>query len=221
MNRLMKTPAFTSPLYVSVLTALIVVSSGFSQGTLIGPTILNGSFEDGTLPPWFGDFTTAEDSGFATQGSWFALVENSVVFSPAVAQNLTPNPSSGLHFLLTFNARIGDPGYASLTTTMNGRTQGGAALSAAVTPIAAPPLNVSTWQSYQYELQMPEAWDANGFTFAIRFSRTSTDGVMRTAYLDSVVLQQIPEPSVFALSASGAFLCAARLLRRRCNGFGK
>jgi len=121
----MRTLEFKSPLCLGLLSALTVVSFGFAQGTLIGPSTRNGSFEDGTLLPWFGNFSVAQDSSFATQGSWYALVQSSVVFSPDIGQNLTPDPNSGLLFLLTFDARIGNPGYPLLTTTMDGRSPGG------------------------------------------------------------------------------------------------
>jgi len=62
---------------------------------------------------------------------------------------------------------------------------------------------------------MPQAWGNDGFTFAIRFSRTSADGVLRTAYLDNVVLTQVPEPSALALACLG--LIGLGLWRRKAR----
>jgi hypothetical protein len=199
--------------WTCLLLVLPVGLSGYAQGTLIDSNTRNGSFEDGVLSPWGGYFTVAQDSSFASQDSWFAVVQNSVVFSPFIGQNLSADPNSGLLFLLTFDARIGDPGYVLVNTRMSGRSLGGTALSAVVTPITVPPLSASSWQSYQYELQMPQAWGNSGFTFSVGFSRTSVDGVLRTAYLDNIVLQQIPEPSALALLALGGSLLAAFRIR--------
>jgi hypothetical protein len=47
------------------------------------------------------------------------------------------------------------------------------------------------------------------------FSRNTSDGVLRSAYLDNVVLQQIPEPSSFALLwLAGAMFVGRTVMRR-------
>ncbi|MCO5051010.1 MAG: PEP-CTERM sorting domain-containing protein [Verrucomicrobiae bacterium] len=200
----------------SLLFGLAVVSPAFGQGTLIGPSIRNGSFEDGVITPWSGNnLTAAQDSSFASHGSWYAVVSSLV----STAQNLTPDPTDGLTFLLTFDARMGVPGFDSVSTRMDARTPEGASLSASITPIAVPPLSASAWQSYQYQLEMPGAWDSAGIFFSIAFSKSQPlGGVTHFAYLDNVVLQQIPEPSSLALVLCGGALWLTARERRRNGG---
>jgi hypothetical protein len=76
-------------------------------------------------------------------------------------------------------------------------------------------LSAETWQSHQYRLQMPEAWNSAGVTFRIIFSKNqSLNGVLHTAYLDNVVLTQIPEPTVLGLLGVGGALLGATRRRR-------
>jgi len=69
---------------------------------------------------------------------------------------------------------------------------------------------------------MLENWDNAGINFGISFNKDQPlGGVTHITYLDNVVLQQVPEPSAFALLGLAAFLWAAGLLHRRRNGFRK
>lgn len=200
--------------YAVIAHFLVTVASVRAQGTVIGPATLNGSFEDGVVTPWFGAFTVAQDSNFASHGSWYGVVEDSLIFAPLAIQSLNPAPTAGLAFSLTFDARVGILGYSSVSAAMNGRNQNGP-ISAFITPIAAPPLSSSVWQSYEFLLALPAPWDNAGVSFSIRFSRDSTDGVLRSAYLDNVVLTQVPEPSALALLGLGGFFVVAQASCRR------
>jgi hypothetical protein len=198
------------------LPLLATAPSAIAQGPLIGPFARNGDFEDGVLSPWagsFGAFGVAEDPSFASHGNWFAVAESAFALSLFATQNLAPNPEHGLVFVLSFDARVGEPGYTSVSTRMDGRTPQGTSLTASISPIMVPPLSSSAWQTYQYRLEMSEAWDMAGVIFAITFSKAEPlGGITHFAYLDNVVLQQIPEPGVLALLAlGGALLVGARV----------
>jgi hypothetical protein len=209
--------------WTRLLLVLPVGLSGYAQGTLIGPSTLNGSFEDGILAPWRSghDVQVLDDPAFASDGDYYASFQSSAVLPVLAGQNLQPEPGDGLTFMLSFDARVGIPGLDMVSLFMSARTPEGASLSASLIPITAPPLSASAWHSYEYQLLMPGAWGASGVTFGISFSnKQPLGGVTHYAYLDNVVLQQIPEPSVFALFGLSAFLWAAGLLRSRRNAFG-
>jgi hypothetical protein len=102
---------------------------------------------------------------------------------------------------------------------MGGRTPEGTSLDAIVTPILAPTLSSQTWQAFEYEIEIPAAWDAAGITLSISFSKNvPLHGVTHFAYLDNIVLQQIPEPSTLALLAAGGALLLLRTLRQARRG---
>lgn len=207
-----------SPLCVGLLSALTVASCSFAQGTLIGPSTRNGSFENGALTPWGSghDVRVLHDPAFASQGAYYASFQSALVRPVLMGQNLNPNPNEGLLFLLNFDARMDTPGLDIVTPLIGGRTPGGDSLSASVTAIAAPPLSTSAWQTYQYQLQMPAEWDNAGITLGISFSSNEPlGGITHIAYLDNVILQQIPEPSATVLVGLGAGYFAARQRRGR------
>ena len=198
---------------LGLLSVLIGASFGFAQGTLIGPSTLNGSFENGVLTPWGSahDVQVLQDAAFASEGAYYAAFQSSTVLPVGMGQSLSPSPDAGFVFVLSFDARAGAPSLNEVVTFMGGRTPLGASLSATVTPIAAPPLSASTWQRYEYQLLMPGVWDTAGLSFGISFSNDQPlGGVAHTAYLDNVVLIQVPEPSVLVL----AFLVGSVLFGR-------
>jgi hypothetical protein len=208
--------------WVHLLLVLPFAVSGYAQGTLINSTIRNGSFEDGVLAPWGGYPTITHDASFASDGEYYATYASSLVLPVSGGENLLPNPDDGFLFILSFDARIGTPGLDVVSPSMSARTPEGASLSASLIPLTSPPLSASAWHSYEYQLLMPGAWGASGVSFGISFSKNQPlGGVTHYAYLDNVILQQIPEPSVFGLSGLGTVLWAAGLLRSRRNAFGK
>ena len=183
--------------------------SSHAQGVLIGPSTRNGSFEDGMLTPWVSGAQVQHNAGFASDGAYYASFQSSLVRPISAVQNLLPNPSDGLTFMVSFDARMDSPGLNTVSSWMGARTPGGAPLSATVITILAPPLSASVWQTYQYELQMPAGWGAAGVTFGINFSNDQPlGGVTHTAFLDNVNLTQIPEPSALALVALGSLFAA-------------
>lgn len=206
---------------------LLIVSAALStsgQGILIDPSTRNGSFENGVLTPWGSghDVQVLHNAAFASEGAYYASFQSSGVLPVGMGQNLAPNPNEGLMFLLNFDARMDTPGLDGVAPSMSARTPEGASLSASVTTIAAPPLSTSSWQSYQYQLQLPANWGSSGVHLGISFSKNQPlGGITHITYLDNVILQQIPEPCAFALFGLGAFLCAAGLLRSRRNASGK
>lgn len=194
----------------------LVVSPSHAQGVLIGPSTRNGSFEDGIVPPWNAAFTLMHNPAFASDGNWYASIQSDFIRPVLAGQNLVPNPNEGLVFLLSFDARVGTPGLDNIAPSISARTPEGTSLSASVVPIATSPLSTSDWQTHQYRLQLPAAWDSAGITFLLSFSKAQPlGGITHTAYLDNVVLQQIPEPTPLAFLLFGGLFLAARLLKSR------
>jgi len=200
-----------------LLIAASLASAALGQGVLIGLSTRNGSFENGALPPWSGyGSQLSQDPLFASEGTYYVSLQSSGVLPVSIGQRLSPSSDAGLRFLLTFDARVEEPSLNLVSVLMSGRTPEGNPLSASVVPIAAPPLSTSAWQRYEYQLRMPESWDASGFTFGISFSKNQPlGGVTHYAYLDNVVLTQIPEPSALALVGIGGLLLAGTRLCRR------
>src|SRR5438067_381465 len=91
---------------------------GDSQITLIGPSMLNGSFESGVAAPWEG-VEVNQDSTFASDGSRFAILQSAT--SPTARdlcfQFLTASPGNGFTFIATFDARNGTPGFDSVSVS--------------------------------------------------------------------------------------------------------
>lgn len=192
---------------IAVVFLLVLFSriSVLAQGaiTLIGPSIRNGSFEDGVLSPWYGNgIGVQNDSAFAAHGSWYAAF-NDPLLSPLAIQQIPANPSDGLDFVLTFDARTGTPGLNTLSVQLNTRAAGDP-LNAIVTPVASPPASLTEWRSYEMRLR----FSGGGWTLplGLGISFTGAADEPRIAYLDNVILQQVPEPASLALFCSGGFL---------------
>jgi hypothetical protein len=218
MNEVMKPDVSPLGKYAGLLLFISGALWTSGQGILISSTTRNGSFENGVLAPWGSghDVQVLHDAAFASEGAYYASFQSPSVLPVGMGQNLSPAQDAGLLFVLSFDARAGAPSLNEVATSMGGRTPEGTSLSATVIPIAAPLLSASAWQRYEYQLLMPGAWDAAGVTFGISFSNDQTlGGVTHTAYLDNIVLIQVPEPSVFALFGLGAFLFATGLRRSR------
>ena len=200
----------------SLLFATSAALAALGQSTLIGPSTRNGSFEDGSLPPWSGyNVQVLYDAVFASDGDYYASFQSSSVLPVSMGQNLSPSLEAGLLFVLTFDARVEAPSLDLVSVFMSGRTPDGDPLKATVVPITTPPLSVSAWQSYEYQLLLPGAWDAAGVTLGISFSNNQPlGGVTHYAYLDNVVLTQVPEPSAWVLLGIG-LVFVGRTVRNR------
>jgi len=195
---------------LALAAGVLLAQAVAAQGILIGPSTRNGSFEDGVLTPWFGNgIGVQEDPAFATDGSWYAMWSGSPF--PLAIQNLPADANNGLGFLLTFDARTGTPGLNTVAVQMTTRA-GSSSLSAIVTPVSSPLLSLTEWQSYQMELRFPLGGWSDPVNFSIGFGGSASEP--RVAFLDNVVLQQVPEPSSLALLVCGAFLLAGHWLRR-------
>jgi hypothetical protein len=219
MKGVMKTHESKLALCVG-LFVLAVAASADAQGNLVGPSTRNGSFEDGVLAPWGSghDVRAIHDAAFASEGTYYASFQSSLVRPVLMGQSLLPSPNDGLVFILSFDARMDTPGLDMLSPSIDARTPEGASLNAIVTAIVTPPLTTSGWQSYQYQLEMPAIWNNAGVHLGISFSRNQPlGGITHYAYLDNVILQQIPEPSALALLGLGGSLFAASRLRQPCE----
>jgi hypothetical protein len=115
---------------------------------VISSTLLNGSFEEGTLSPWGGG-TAAENSSFAFEGSWFAETEAAVNRSSVfVFFDAVPNDST--EFSLTFYARASAGGFSEVSAALSGRKEYNSFLYADITASNASILSSSGWVEYIY-----------------------------------------------------------------------
>jgi hypothetical protein len=204
----------------SLLFPLAVASTSFAQIIIIDSSTRNGSFEEGVFSPWKAaqDSQVIHDPAFNSHGDYYASIQSSLIRPVSIVQNLALDPSHGLGFILSFDARIGSPGLDVVAVGMAARTLEGAAISAIVTPILVPALSSEEWQSFAYELEIPAAWNTAGITFSISFSKNvPLDGISHFGYLDNVVLQQVPEPATWTLLAGGlcGVVAGIRLFRKR------
>ena len=213
-------------MYKTIILFLSLVGlSAYGQGTLIGPTTRNGSFENGVALPW-GGVATFQDLAFASQGNWFARAQaigNGSVARTDSFQYLPATPGNGFMFRLTFDARIGSVGFESVGAFVSANNGDGTFVAPIVTSVATPTIVAVGWVTYQYQFQFPEVWDGGGSVrLGIGFTKNGAiNGTTYTGFLDNIVLQQIPEPSSFALFGLGGLFLAAGRHRRRGNTASK
>ncbi len=197
--------------------------SALAQGTLtlIGPSIRNGSFEDGILSPWTvpaGNAAVVEDSSSSAEGEWFAVVfdtggAGASIVRPSLFQRPLADASNGTTFSLSFEARNGVAAFEGIRVFF-------AALNTDQTVVfttsAFYTLPLSGWGNYQAEYLVPSAWGGGPVSLGFQFENyNAVAGTGYRGYLDNVVLQQIPEPGALALGlCGGALWLAARGWRR-------
>ena len=188
--------------------------------TLIGPNTLNGSFESGAGSPWLG-VQVFNDPTFASDGSYYASLQATAPATRAARQIafqfLPANPSDGLTFSVSFDARNGATGFDNVGVDFFARRTDGTLIRPLETAAIFSTLSSSGWQTYQTQFHMPPGWDGDGnISLQIQFSKSGgTSGTTYTGFLDNIVLQQIPEPSTAGLVClAGLFLAFARVSRR-------
>jgi hypothetical protein len=207
-----------------LLLSAAVATCSFAQGTLtlIGPTTRNGSFEDGILSPWTtsaGSVSVIQNPSIATHGRWFADVsitaQDSMV-QASIFMELAADPAEGRTFDVTFDARNETFPFAGIRVLFATLDKDAVVKFTTNRFFALPQQG---WQTYRVQFQVPEVWDNGSLSLGLRFEpRMGVPGRTYRGYLDNIVLQQIPEPSVFALCGVGIIFWAAGLLRRR-NAF--
>ena len=203
--------AFKPGIILIQITLLVVASLQLTaQVNLVSQTVRNGSFEDTFLSPWAvgsGNASVTLNSSLSSQGDWHAIISQTALSSivrSSITQSLSANRFDGFFFTLGFDARNGlasfggvrltfaiqntDSSYALVTNTFLNLSNGG-------------------WQSFEKSFVVPSNWDGGGNLFlGFQFERQgAVIGDTYTGYLDNIVLTQIPEPSVAALTG----LCLA------------
>ena len=197
-----------------VVTAVMAALPVCGQGvvTLVGPSVRNGSFEDGLPSPWGGVSIVTLDASFASHGEWFADLSETANGSVARTdswQYIAVNSQNGRTFTLTFDARIGAVGFDSIAASISDFF-----LVADQTLIAFPALGSNGWASYHMNFAFPESWDGENIRLSIRFTKSGAiPSTTYTGYLDNVVLAQVPEPSTLALAGLGGLCLFARWRR--------
>jgi hypothetical protein len=195
--------------HLITLTCLFFTSSTHAAVTLIGPNTFNGSFESGAPSPWEGGLQVINDPLFASDGSYYATLQATGLISGAARQIafqfLPASRSDGITFSVSFDARIGATGFDNLGVELLGSVE---------TPVTFTTLGSAGWQTFHTEFHMPDSWSGGNISLQLLFSKSNgTSGTTYTAFLDNIVLQQIPEPSVASFVCVGGIVLA--LGRRR------
>src|SRR5690242_10591708 len=109
------------------LLALNGVTCVSAAVALIGPNLRNGSFESGVAAPWLGSPQLIQDPGFASDGSWYALVQasGSGTARNGPFQSFPTSKENGLTFSLDFDARVGATPFTALDIEFFGRNANG------------------------------------------------------------------------------------------------
>lgn len=203
-------------LLVTVLTCIATATSG--QTILIGPSIRNGSFEDGITSPWGGVNGTSQNASFASQGQWYGLLTEIANVNAARTdsyQSVTSSFMFGRIFLLTFDAKIGNTGFDSISASINSKNLLGTFVAPIKTILSEPALTTDAWTTHQAQFVFPDSWDGNTLRIDIGFYKSNAQiGTTYLGYLDNITLQQIPEPSSLALLGLGASFLFTRLARK-------
>jgi hypothetical protein len=199
------------------LLALNSINCGLAAVTLIGPNLLNGSFESGVAAPWSGSPQVVRDPTFASDGSWYALVQAS---GSGTARNgpfqfFPTSKENGLTFSLDFDARVGATPFTALDIEFFGRNANGSIIPSVEPIMEFTSLSDSQWQTYHAVFHLPDAWDGTQAQLSFLFERRdAVSGITYSGYLDNIVLQQIPEPSVIVLLTAGLLFCRMPRARR-------
>ena len=194
---------------------LLIDLAAHGQGLLVGPSMWNGSFEEGVSSPWGGIDGVSQDAGFASDGEWFATVQSTARTSSWLL--IPVDLLQGRGFIVSFDARVGASGFGSVSVYVNARNADGTypAVYPAVTTVSSPPLSSGTWSSYEAVFHFSGDggdWDGSNIRLGLDFG--GGDGMaMYDGFFDNVVLEQIPEPCSLCLLVLG--LGAVVYLRRR------
>ena len=190
-------------------TTLVVLLSACpvkGQSYLIDDSTRNGSFEDAVVSPWGGIDTVSMDADFASSGEWFGEVQSTLRTSSW--QYLSVDPAHGREFVVRFDARIGTPGFDTVSAYINAWNADGTHVSPEVTVVSAVALGTDAWAYQERHFVFPATMD--GTTIRLGLDISGGDGVSTSVgYFDNVVLLQVPEPSAHALIlvALGVMLC--------------
>ena len=203
---------------ISVIFLTCIVTAIQGQTILIGPSIRNGSFEDGIISPWGGVNGTSQNASFASQGQWYGLLTEVANINAARTdsyQRITANPANGLTFLLTFDIRNGLPGFDFVETSLSSLNSDGSYVSPTATILSSPTLDTAAWGTYQKQFLLPQSWDGSSVRLDIAFYKLSVvSGTTYRGYLDNITLQQIPEPASLILLGMGGSFLFTRLARK-------
>jgi hypothetical protein len=193
------------------LLVLSSVNGGLAAVTLIGPNLRNGSFESDVAAPWSGSPQVVQDATFASDGSWYALVQATASTLGAARngpfQFFPTSKGNGLAFSLDFDARVGAIPFPALDIEFFGRNADGGIVGSIEPIMELTSLSSSQWQTYHAVFHLPDAWDGTQAQLNFLFEqRNGVSGVTYSGYLDNIVLQQIPEPSVIVLLTAGLLM---------------
>lgn len=188
-------------LIIPLLLALSYMNSVRATTVLIDPSTRNGSFESGTATPW-GGVSVTDNPAFAHSGVYYGSVAG---IRADVFQFIPISNTNGHEFSLSLWARVPDTdGFGSLSVSMS---DSGFTKTAAVVPLVVPTLSAEEWRLFSFAFSTPTNWNDSGDTkLSIAFPNSSGT---RYAYVDSITLAQVPEPSTTVLLCFGLLGIAA------------
>ena len=176
---------------LSAILLALMAQGLYADVVVIGPDILNGSFESGVMSPW-GDGTAVSNGGFAAEGNWYAQT-NPDMWRAGIFQFFPAVSTSMPNFLLTFQIRDGAPPYTYVGCALGGRRKDKSFVYAPEIQLSAPPPSSDGWVTHSYLFTFNEAWDeSQNMTVSIDWDDGETNSV---AYLDDVRLTQISDPT--------------------------
>lgn len=172
---------------------LLLALGARADVVVIGPDVLNGSFESGAIGPW-GDGTVVSNGAFAADGNWYAQT-NPDLWRAGIWQFFPAVSSAMPNFTLSFRLRDGTPAYtAAVGCALSGRRPDNSWLSSSQVPLSAPPPSADGWVEHRYVFTFNEPWDeSRPMQLSIDWNDGATNSV---AYLDDVRLVQIADPTV-------------------------
>jgi len=205
-------------------TTLLVILISYAAQAFCGAVILidsntrNGFFDTGDVSPWSGRPDIGEISPAPQSGDYYGVLSamrpSGIGTVRAEIWNIFPlSLSSGNQISVSLYARI--PG-ALAFDTLSVRIWDTSFVSYLLTILDSGLLNDTNWTYFNYTVTLPESFnDAGNSRLVIGMSYGS--GLPSTSYsgfIDSVSVQQIPEPNTGALMLlSFGFICMKRSYR--------
>jgi hypothetical protein len=126
-------------------------------------------------------------------------------------QSLPTSKGNGLAFSVDFDARVGATPFTELDIEFFGRNSDGNIIPSVEPETRFTTFSDSQWQTYHTTFHLPDAWDGSQVQLSLLYVRSgAVSGITYSGYLDNIVLQQIPEPSIVVLLIVGILSRACR-----------
>jgi hypothetical protein len=142
------------------------------------------------------DIGVAQDATFASHGEWFGVVARTPpgqVARTFTTQRISDLPRNWPVFVLSFEARNGEPGFDSVLARFSGYNADGSHVSSVDTPMSSPVLSTTDWSRHQSQFVLSDMWDGDSIELTFQFIKSEAiAGTTYVGFLDNIVLEQIP-----------------------------